>query len=110
MYKRLFASAIIFGLLATAPPVLAQNPVRCAPREVIIATLKQKHGETARAVGLTGTQAAFEIWASRTGGSWTLLVTRPNKTSCVVAAGDTWVELPPDTSALGRPTSYSLAP
>lgn len=106
MYKTLASAATAVALLATSSPVTAQSAQKCAPRDVIVAKLKEKHGETARAVGLSGGKAAFEVWASGAKGSWTMLVTRTNKVSCIIAAGDTWVELPPDFSTVGQPATF----
>ena len=106
MFKRLFSAATLFGLLAATPPALAQSAQQCAPRDVVVAKLKTKHGESARAVGISGGRAAFEIWASSEKGSWTMLVTRTNKMSCIIASGDTWVELPPDFSSVGQPAAF----
>jgi hypothetical protein len=45
-------------------------------------------------MGLAASGSIVEILVSQTG-SWTILVTSPNGTSCVVAVGDYWEALKP---------------
>src|SRR5690606_41629380 len=45
--------------------------------------------ERQKAVGLLGEQAVMEVFASEQG-TWTILTTDTNGTSCIVAAGDGW--------------------
>lgn len=101
MYKRIATAALVFGMSATAPPAEAQ-PAKCAPRDVIVKSLQNNHGETPQGVGLAGPLAAFELWISGTTGSWTMLLTRPNKISCVIATGSNWTQPIPSLNALGQ--------
>tara|TARA_Y100000031_G_C8177535_1_gene364822 strand:+ start:176 stop:370 length:195 start_codon:yes stop_codon:yes gene_type:complete len=48
---------------------------------------------------LASSGAVLEVLASK-GGTWTILVTQPNGTSCVVATGEAWQGLTP-ASAIG---------
>ncbi|MGI9404941.1 MAG: hypothetical protein ACR2O4_01105 [Hyphomicrobiaceae bacterium] len=93
MYKRIATAALVFGMAAAAPPVEAQTQTTCAPRNTIVEKLKKRHGETINGVGLVGATAAFEVWTSAKSGSWTILMTRPNKVSCIMASGDDWMEM-----------------
>lgn len=97
MFKRLFAIAAVFGAAALAPPQAeAQSPSQvrkvCAPRALLTANLAEKYGETKQGVGLANGAAAFEVWRSDKSGSWTMLMTRPNGVSCVIASGNSWHE------------------
>ena len=89
MYKRLFGAALIFGAAAMAPPVQAQT-VNCMPREALIESLQMKFGESLTGGGLQNAQQLLEIWSSETTGSFTVLITRADGVSCVVAAGKHW--------------------
>jgi hypothetical protein len=44
-------------------------------------------------MGLVSNGAVLEVLTSDKG-SWTIIVTRPDGTSCVVAAGEAWENLP----------------
>ena len=59
-------------------------------RGVMIETLRKRFGETQTAIGLAGPKAAVEVWRSVKTGSWTILLTRPDKLSCVIASGRDW--------------------
>lgn len=59
----------------------------CAERATVVDRLAAEYGETRRAIGLASAQQVVEIFASPETGSWTITVTRPDGTSCLVAAG-----------------------
>ena len=85
MYKRLFASAIIFGMAAIAPPVQAQ--VACADRDDIVTRLEGNFHEVQLATGLQANGVLVEIWASPGTGTWTIFLTSPDGTSCITSSG-----------------------
>ena len=60
---------------------------QCAPRAEVIETLAQSYGETRRSLGLAANNTLMELLASDTTGTWTLTVTMPDGTTCLVAAG-----------------------
>ncbi|WP_274423279.1 hypothetical protein [Chelativorans sp. YIM 93263] len=84
------------GLAALAAGVLfigaqqatSENNV-CAPREDLVAQLDAQFAERQKAVGLLGEQAVMEVYASDQG-SWTILSTDTDGTSCIIAAGEGW--------------------
>ncbi len=90
MYKRIMTtSALILGMAAAGPPV-AQAQMVCGTRDSVVANLGDKYGEVRRGAGLAGTTAIFEIWASESTGTWTILKTTPNGLTCIMAVGDGW--------------------
>ncbi|SCZ72518.1 hypothetical protein SAMN04488118_11478 [Epibacterium ulvae] len=104
MFKRLLSTCIVFGMAATAPPAWAMN---CADRSVVIERLQSKFSETLTVGGLQNNRQAsslVEIWSSGETGTFTILVTRPNGISCVVAAGTDFFEALPDTTPIGTPS------
>ena len=82
----LAAAAALFML---ASPVFAE-PL-CEARSAAVKYLADKYGETPVGQGLTNPNSLLvELFASKNGETWTLLVSYPNGTSCVIAAGKDW--------------------
>lgn len=92
MFKRIFAAALVFGSAATAPPV-AEAQTICGPRERLVERLAAVYDEHQRGIGLRGSAAVYELWSAESG-SWTLLVTRPDGSACVLANGLYWTDAP----------------
>ena len=92
MIKRIAYTAVLFGMVATAPAALAQ--VSCAPRDNIVTKLENTYGESRTGAGLKGTTSIYEIWASEDSGTWTILLTNPDGVSCIMASGEYWRDLP----------------
>jgi len=87
-----------FGLAAVAAVALftgaqtatsQSNSNVCAPRDDLVSQLDAQFQESQKAVGLLGEQAVMEVFASDQG-TWTILTTDTNGTSCIVAAGEGW--------------------
>lgn len=88
---KMIATAALVVLLAC--PVAAQNMQHCATRDLVVERLAQKYGESRQALGL-GTQGAMvEIFASEESGSWTITVTMPNGSTCLIATGQAYERL-----------------
>ena len=73
--------------LLAASPSFAQQA--CAPRSEIIAKLSQDFKENQQAVGVVNDKAVLEIFVSSKG-SWTIVATSVDGTSCLLAAGKDW--------------------
>lgn len=80
--------------------VRAAAPAPCGPRDQVLAALAGGYGETRRAVGLAENGAAVEILVSDSG-SWTIIASLPDGTSCLVASGAAFQMLAPP--AAGAP-------
>ena len=65
----------------------------CVDRGVALRQLQQRYGESPTALGLASNGNVVELFTSKTG-SWTIIVTRPSGTSCVVASGANWEQRP----------------
>lgn len=80
-----------------AAPALAQpagpGPA-CVKRADLIKHLEAKYHEAPAAVGLADNGALLEVFASKSGETWTVTVTMPNGISCMVASGQQWQDLP----------------
>lgn len=74
----------------------------CAERAALLSSLHREYSEAPKGVGLASNGSVMELLTSTDGKTWTLLMTQPNGTSCVVAAGEAWDSLP--QIADGRPS------
>ena len=86
---RTIATALIAAFLAS--PTMAQSV--CGDRGDFLRHLSRNYAEAPVAMGLVSNGTLLEVLVSKNG-SWTVIVTRPDGTSCMLAAGETWEELP----------------
>lgn len=91
-----FGTAI---LLLAAQNTSAQTPTACAPRTVVVERLASKFNETRRSIALSRTNVMVEVFASDTSGSWTMIATKANGISCLIASGTAY-----ETIAVLAPT------
>jgi hypothetical protein len=92
--KRAFMPALVFatmaGIALPAAPAGAQMvraQMVCAKRADMVRQLDEKYGETRRSMGLAEGRGVVELYASEETGSWTILITSPQGTACMMAAG-----------------------
>jgi hypothetical protein len=85
----LFALAVLASTVGTTPAEAARI---CGDRHQILEQLKQEHNERPNALGLSADGGVLEILVSPEGG-WTILVTYPERQTCVVAVGRAWEAL-----------------
>ncbi len=84
--------AFAFALsLHTAATVKAQ-PV-CMPHDDFRVELQRNFSESPVAIAIASNGALIELYAKRDRSSWTLVMTRPGGTSCVLVAGEDWNDL-----------------
>lgn len=93
MFKRLFAAALVFGAAALAPPLASQGTL-CLPRETLVESLAAQFSESLAGGGLQSGTRLIELWRSKDSGSFTILLTRPDGISCVLATGQSWHDEP----------------
>lgn len=86
------ALASLLIILPLAPPAEAATAV-CGKRAEVIKTLAQAYKEQPAAMGLAAGGGMLEVFSSQNG-SWTILLTQPTGTSCIVAAGEGWESIP----------------
>ena len=82
---------LTIGLVLFAPAALAQ-PV-CGSHQSISENLKKSYTEAPVSMGLTASGGIIEVFASQEG-TWTMVITQPNGTSCLIAVGQDWENLP----------------
>ncbi len=83
-------------------PAAGQQSVPCNDRAVALKFLADKYDEEPVARGLTNRGHMMELFVSKDGYTWTLLVSQPNDLACLIAAGEGWrpVEPKPQGTAL----------
>jgi hypothetical protein len=86
------AAALMMASVASAQ-AQAQAPA-CVKRTDLIKHLSAKYHEAPAAVGLADNGSLLEVFASKSGETWTVTVTMPNGISCMVATGQDWQDLP----------------
>ena len=97
----LMGAAAVVAMLGFHPLAAeAQQNGPCAERTNVIDTLGTQYKESPRAIGLVSQEAVLEIFVSETG-TWTVVVTDPAGVSCVLAAGQSWEEIPVASNAPG---------
>ncbi len=100
--KMMFAMSFGFAalILATQNAFAAPN---CAERSFVLNELAGKYRETRRAIGLAANNTMMEMFASADTGTWTLTVTMPDGTTCLVASGNGFESVTENLPAAGDP-------
>jgi hypothetical protein len=62
----------------------------CSPRSDVLGHLAKKYGEAPVAIGVTNKGGLVEVLTTGDGDTWTIIVSMPNGTACMVAAGEGW--------------------
>ena len=83
------AGALVLAGLAWGVSPAAAAPKVCGDREEILERLEERHSETRQALGLSADGGVVEVLVSPKGG-WTILLTYPDKPTCVMAVGKAW--------------------
>jgi hypothetical protein len=91
-------AALLISMGANSTATQAQT--LCGARMDLVRDLKKEFAEDPIAMGLARTGAMVEVFSSATG-SFSILMTQPSGTSCVVATGEGWEDLPKRLTGLG---------
>ena len=82
------------GLIAAGSQGLADTsgqPVQnCAQRDAVVAQLSGKYAEEFSGGGFHKEDRVFEIWVAEDASTWTMLMTRADGLTCIVATGTDW--------------------
>ncbi len=88
-------AAIVASMFLSASydsrPAAAQSV--CGNHTDILKILEDSHSEKPRAIAISMNGKLLEIMVS-SAGSWSILLTRPDRQTCVVATGEGWESLP----------------
>jgi hypothetical protein len=88
------AAAILLGAVAAGPTPARADAQVCGARNDILAELTKRYSEAPVAVGLSNSGVLVEVLSSDKGATWTIIVSQPDGTSCLVAAGKEWQDVP----------------
>lgn len=88
MRSVLLSTALVLGATGLAQ---AQQASVCLPRATAVGELAKGYDEHSVGVGIGASgEALYELFVADTG-TWTILVTRPDGTSCIAASGESWM-------------------
>ena len=90
--------ALVFCTLSTL--AIAAHESSCAPRNEILGHLADKYSEAPVAIGLAKNGGVIEVLTSKSGKTWTIIVTMPNGVTCMLAAGEGWESLSTEETGL----------
>jgi hypothetical protein len=85
-------TAATLALALTGIPGFAAGQPICGARDDLKSDLEKSYSETPIARGLATAGMMIEVFASAEG-TFTIVATRPDGTSCLMAAGEAWHEL-----------------
>lgn len=83
-------SMILSGSLAATSANADPRISRCGQHTKIIDVLEKRYGETARGIGVVSDKGVMQVYVSEEKGTWTILMTNPQGTTCLLAAGRGW--------------------
>lgn len=89
--------------LLVASPGFQPVELVCADRTALLTSLDREYKEAPKELGLANNGNVVELLTTRDGKTWTMLMTRPDGTACVIAAGEAWDEIPAQMAASGDP-------
>jgi hypothetical protein len=79
------------GVVVSSASAQVHGPVaNCGERKDLVQRLERMFGEVQKGAGLVSAAQLLEVWGSDETGTWTILMTRPDGQSCVLAAGEAW--------------------
>jgi hypothetical protein len=87
--RSLIRAAVALGMALSVQPAAAQGRA-CAARAQVVERLAERYGETLVSMGMHANSGVVEVYASEATGTWTILVTTPDGTACLIAAGEMW--------------------
>ncbi|MBA3326141.1 MAG: hypothetical protein H0T41_13030 [Rhodobacteraceae bacterium] len=83
-------AVVALGLALAAPQPAPAQTRACAERAQVVERLAERYGETLQSMGMHANNGLLEVYVSGPGGTWTILVTSPDGTACLIAAGQMW--------------------
>ena len=100
MYRLALAASLVAASALTASAA-GTGPQSCSTRADVLNLLADKYSEAPVAVGLADNGGVIELLTSGQGGTWTIIITMPDGTSCMLAAGEDWEQVSQSLIAKG---------
>jgi len=96
--RALHLASLLAALAAFFMPVNTLGQQReCPTRTAALDRLAKKYNEHSIWQGINTAGVLVELTVSKDGGTWTLIVTRKDQTTCMITSGEGWREAkPPD--------------
>ena len=82
------------ALMALPASAMAAEPESCSTRERVLSHLQGACKEAPVGMGRASNGGVIEMLRSSNGASFTIIITMPNGMTCMIAAGDSWEDLP----------------
>lgn len=102
MIRTACAAAIAVVIAAPAFAQAVMPGPACVKRDELVKHLTGQYQEAPAAVGIAYNGTLLEVFASKSGETWTVMLTMPNGISCMVASGQQWQDIP-RVAHLGAP-------
>ena len=83
-------SKIFLGAVLTIVASTASAAPQCNDRDNVLDLLKNQYSEAQDAIGVANNGGLVEVLSTGDGDTWSIIITTPNGTSCLVAAGEGW--------------------
>ena len=84
--------AVAVAILSTAAHAA---PLACVDHKELSNFLAEKHSEAPVGVGLANNGGLVQVYSSPQGKTWTIFMTMPDGTACLMAAGEDWEKFDP---------------
>ncbi len=92
------ALTLMMAAVTTSSPANAQAV--CLAHGDLVKQLSTKYAEEPMGIGLASDGTVMQLFTSEDGNTWTLVRTLPDGTSCMMAGGEAWADIP--TPVAGR--------
>ncbi|MER9237207.1 hypothetical protein NKI56_35485 [Mesorhizobium sp. M0622] len=90
---KMTGAAVMLVAMSAIPVKAETGSPPCAPRPELLKQLSKRFNEAPSALGLAKDGSVIEVLTSDDGSTWTIMISRPNGSSCLVAVGEGWEEL-----------------
>ena len=104
MLKSILTASVLLGIATASLPAQAQT--LCNTRSHIVAQLTDKYEEVSNGIGMQSASQVIEVWSSQKTGSWTIIASRADGVSCILAAGQGWTNNPEYAQAFDERVGY----
>lgn len=92
-------AAVLAAVTLIGTAGVAQAAANCASHDAVAKALTTKFKEARRVMGVVNAKAVMEIFMSPQG-TWTVVVTDTAGTTCIIATGQDWQEVPVEMAGL----------